>query len=45
MRINSKWRILVIDIKYRKTQRSLQRSTLFQFGWFGGEDGAKLLNQ
>ena len=41
MRINSKWRILVIDIKYRKTQRS----TLFQFGWFGGEDGAKFLNQ
>ena len=42
MRINSKWRILVIDIKYRKTQRSLQRSTLLQFG---GEDGAKFLNQ
>ena len=45
MRINSKWRLLVIDIKYRKTQRSLQRSTLLQFGWFGGEDGVKFLNQ
>ena len=45
MRINSKWRILVIDIKYRKTQRRLQRSTLLQFGWFGGEDGVKFLNQ
>ena len=45
MRINLKWRILVIDIKYRKTQRTLQRSTLLQFGWFGGEDGVKFLNQ